>query len=73
MEKMANDWTPEELQRQYPHLTVSQIYAALAYYFGHQSEMDAEIEQNVRDADRMQAEAGESALAKRLREAGKLK
>ncbi len=26
-------WTTEELQKNYPHLSMSQIYSALAYYW----------------------------------------
>src|SRR5437588_84151 len=36
--------TPEELQSELPHLSRSQIYAALAHYYAHQDQMDAEIE-----------------------------
>ncbi|GAA6623159.1 DUF433 domain-containing protein [Scytonema sp. NUACC26] len=28
----AYGWSPEELAYQYPHLTMSQIHSALAYY-----------------------------------------
>jgi uncharacterized protein (DUF433 family) len=37
-------WTAEELLNQYPSLTLSKIYSALAYYWDHQSDVDAEIE-----------------------------
>jgi uncharacterized protein (DUF433 family) len=30
MDKMANGWSPEEIQGQYPHLSLAQIHAALA-------------------------------------------
>jgi uncharacterized protein (DUF433 family) len=31
--------SPEEIAREYPHLTLAQIYAALAYYFDHKDEV----------------------------------
>jgi uncharacterized protein (DUF433 family) len=33
----------EEIARQYQHLTLAQIYAALAYYHANQSKIDLEI------------------------------
>lgn len=32
LDKIAYGWSPEELQYQHPHLTLGQIYSALAYY-----------------------------------------
>ena len=72
MARMANGWTPEELQQQYPHLTLAQIYGALAYYHANKEKLDAEIRESEELADRLRAEAGESPVVKRLREAGKL-
>lgn len=37
--------TAEDLLRDFPHLTPTQVSGALAYYFDHQEEIDAEIEQ----------------------------
>ena len=34
---------PEELVRRFPHLTLAQVHAALAYYYDHREEIDAEI------------------------------
>jgi uncharacterized protein (DUF433 family) len=64
--------TPEELQRDMPHLTLAQIYAALAYYHQHKEELDAEIARQDESAGRMRAESGESPFARRMRAAGKL-
>jgi uncharacterized protein (DUF433 family) len=67
MEKTANKWNTEELQVQFPHLSMSQIHAALTYYFDHQHEIDAQIQASVERADRMHQDAGESRFIKRLR------
>jgi uncharacterized protein (DUF433 family) len=40
----AYGWSPEEIHFQYPHLSMSQIYSALAYYWDHRSEMDIDIQ-----------------------------
>jgi uncharacterized protein (DUF433 family) len=34
----------EDIARQYPHLALDGVYAALAYYHANRSEIDAEIE-----------------------------
>jgi uncharacterized protein (DUF433 family) len=60
-----------ELQRGHPHLTLSQIYSALAYYYDHKKVFDREIEELRAFAEQMRAQQGESLLAKKLREMGK--
>jgi uncharacterized protein (DUF433 family) len=60
-----------ELQRGHPHLTLSQVYSALAYYYDHKDEFDREIEELRAFAEEMRAKQGESLLAKKLREMGK--
>jgi len=45
--KKALGYTAEQIQQEaYPHLSLSQIYAALAYYHDHQDEVDAVIERD---------------------------
>jgi len=39
----AHGWSPEEFAFQFPYLTLGQIHSALAYYWDHQSELDADI------------------------------
>jgi uncharacterized protein (DUF433 family) len=36
--------SPEEIVADYPHLTLGDVHAALAYYFDHRDEIRAEIE-----------------------------
>ncbi len=38
--------TPEELVREFPHLTLAQVYDALSYYYDHRKEIDADIALN---------------------------
>jgi uncharacterized protein (DUF433 family) len=42
--KRAHNWTPEKVQAELPHLSLAQVYAALAYYHAHKEELDAELE-----------------------------
>ena len=72
MDKRANGWGPEEIQAQYPHLSLAQVYAAFAYYYDHQAELDQQIDQDYREAETLRLQAGESALVKKLRGQGKL-
>jgi uncharacterized protein (DUF433 family) len=39
----------DAIQAAYPDLTLAQIHAALSYYYGHQQELDAEIEHSDRE------------------------
>jgi uncharacterized protein (DUF433 family) len=63
--------TPAELHEAHPQLGLSQIHAALAYYYDHKDEIDNEIADLNRLASELRAQQGESLLAKKLRELGK--
>jgi uncharacterized protein (DUF433 family) len=69
----AYGWTPEELLQSYPHLTLSKIYSALAYYLDNRQEIDADIERREEYVKQLEQEAGESPFAARLRDQGLLK
>jgi uncharacterized protein (DUF433 family) len=64
--------TPEEIHGNYPHLTLAQVYAALAYYCDHQAEVDAQIEEANRLAEEMRAKSPPSPVAMQLRDQGLL-
>ncbi|MGL5807219.1 MAG: DUF433 domain-containing protein [Xenococcaceae cyanobacterium] len=66
----AYGWSPEELHFQYPHLSMSKIYSALAYYWDNKEKIDADLKQRFEYAEKLRQEAGESPLAKRLRQEG---
>jgi uncharacterized protein (DUF433 family) len=69
---LAYGWSPEELHFQHPHLSLSQIHAALSYYYDHQVEIDTGIAEQIREYDKLRAEAENSPLRQRLRQIGKL-
>jgi uncharacterized protein (DUF433 family) len=56
LDKLAYGWSPEEMHRQHPHLSMAQIHAALAYYYEHQDEVDADIERRDRYVEEMRAQ-----------------
>jgi uncharacterized protein (DUF433 family) len=55
-ERQAHRASVEEIQEAYPHLSLGQIYAALAYYFDHQAQVDAEIAEAARYAEELRAQ-----------------
>ena len=66
----AYGWSAEELHNQFPHLTLGQIYSALAYYWDHRDEMDGDIEKRVEKANVIQKSIPVSPLVKRLKDKG---
>lgn len=67
LDKMAYGWSPEEMHRQHSHLSMAQIHAALAYYYEHQDEVDADIERRYRYVEELRAQQLDSPLRQRLR------
>jgi len=66
----AYGWSGEELSGQFPHLTLGQIYSALAYYWDHREALEADIEERLRNTDRIKNSLPESPLVKRLKGKG---
>ena len=52
-----HEMSAEEIVREFPHLTLAQVHAALAYYFDHREEMrplmnaDRQFAESMRPAD----------------------
>ena len=67
LDKMAYGWSPEEMHRQHHHLSMAQIHSALAYYYEHQHEVDADIERRDRYVQELRARQPDSPLRQRLR------
>lgn len=65
-------WSPEELHLQHPYLSLGQIHSALAYYWDHQAELDAEIERRLTLADTLREKLGQNPLVDRLKAKGLL-
>jgi uncharacterized protein (DUF433 family) len=73
LDHLANGFSPDEIRRQHDNsFSLAQIYAALSYYYEHQAEFDAEIEQEVREVEELRRQAGESPFVKRMRALGRL-
>jgi len=68
LDKMAYGWSPEEMHFQHPHLSMAQIHAALAYYYEHQVEIDAQIMSDWQEVNELAAQQPESPLRQRLKQ-----
>ena len=47
-------FTAEEIADQYPHLTLAQVYTALAYYHANQSEVETALAEEQAEAERLE-------------------
>jgi len=63
-------WSPEAIHENYPYLTLAQIHAAFVYYYDHQQQVDAQIQQRQENAQRMKSECGVTPGRTRLRDLG---
>jgi uncharacterized protein (DUF433 family) len=70
---LTYSWSPAELHSQYPHITLSQIYSALSYYWDHQAEIDADIDRRLTLAKQQQEVAAPSPMLTRLKAQGLLR
>ncbi|CAN1213252.1 DUF433 domain-containing protein [Tumidithrix helvetica PCC 7403] len=59
-------WSPEELHFQYPHIALSKIYSALAYYWDHKQEIDDDMQRRLEFAEQMRRNAPPSPLQSKL-------
>jgi len=50
----------------HPTITLAQVHAALAYYYHHKTEIDADLEEGRRFAEELKAKSGPSKLQKLL-------
>ncbi len=44
--------SPETIRQNFPSLTLEQVYGAIAFYLGHQTEVDANIREGEQEFDR---------------------
>jgi uncharacterized protein (DUF433 family) len=59
--------SPDEIKSAYPDLTLSEIYAALAYYYDHQQEIDDQISEYQKTAATLEHEIGDKEFFNRIR------
>lgn len=66
-EIQAHGLSPEELCWQLPHLSLSGVHSALAYYWDHRDQIDREIERRHQKAETIRLELGQPPVVERLR------
>ena len=72
MDYLAYGWSAEEMCRQHPYLSPAEAHAAMAYYFDHQAEIDAEIEAEVKEVEDAMANAPPTPFVLKMRAKGLL-
>jgi uncharacterized protein (DUF433 family) len=65
-------WSADEICIHYPHLKLSEIHSAMAYYFDHQSEIDSEVEAEQRLIENARRNTKPTPVELRLRAQGLL-
>jgi uncharacterized protein (DUF433 family) len=65
LDHLGHGWTADAIQENHPALTLAQVYAALAWYYDHQVEIDAELERQNERLQALRAAAKPSPLASR--------
>ena len=60
--------TPAQVVAEYPHLTMAQVHAALAYYWSHPDEIHQDIDDEEKLVAALKAKAGPSRIQERLAE-----
>jgi hypothetical protein len=58
--------TPDEIVSAHPSLTLSEVHAALAYYYENRAQIDADIREGQRYAEEMKAKAPPSLLKQKF-------
>ena len=68
LDHKAYGWSPEELHFQHPQLTLGQIHSALAYYWDHQDELDADVQARMARVRELRGKSAASPLQSRLKD-----
>jgi uncharacterized protein (DUF433 family) len=73
LDHLAHGLSPDEIRYQhYNRFSLAQIHSALAYYFDHQAEFDAEIARQMEEYEELRTKSMDSPGRQKLRALGKL-
>ncbi len=72
LDKLGHGSSAEEIHFQYPHLSLAQIHAALAYYYDHRDEFDEQIARDEAQISALRRKLGETPGRQKLRRLGRL-
>lgn len=68
----SHGWSAEELAYQHPHLTLGQVHSALAYYWDHRDEVEADLKRRAALIEEIRSEVGDHPLLAKLRAQGQI-
>jgi uncharacterized protein (DUF433 family) len=68
LDHLAYGWSADAMHEQHSHLSLAQIYAALAYFYDHEEEFERLIVEQQGEVAALREEFGESPLQRRLRQ-----
>ena len=66
LDHLAYGWSADAIHEQHPHLSLAEIHSALAFYYDHTAEFEAQIASQEEAIKHLRATAGESSLQRRL-------
>jgi uncharacterized protein (DUF433 family) len=76
LDHLAHGSDAQEIHREFPHLSLGQIYSALAFYYDNQDKMEAEISRRIERSEefrgKFEAMLGPSPLKSKLKAKGLL-
>lgn len=67
MDYLAHGWSPDEMCRHHSHLMPAEAYAAMAYYYDHQADIEAEIQAELAQVEAAKAAASLTPFVLRMR------
>lgn len=67
MDYLGHGMSAEEICRQYPHLRLAEVHAAMACYHDHTEEIDREIQTEVKEYEDAKLRAGRSPFYLRMK------
>lgn len=73
MDYLAYGWSPDEMCRQHPHLTLAEVHAAMGYYYDHRQEIDAEIAAELMEVEHVLQNPLRSSVWLKLKNPGLIK
>jgi len=72
IDHIAHGWSADEVSRQHPGLTLSQVHSALSCYYDNATEFEQEIAASLERSERMARANSNSPLRSKLRAKGLL-
>jgi uncharacterized protein (DUF433 family) len=66
LDHLAYGWSADAIHEQHPSLSLAEIHSALAFYYDHQEEMDAQIARQAKELKALRSTTGRSSLQHRL-------